>query len=114
MGRGETVLPFDVGLPQAIVEAIAASGERGLSSEELAATFHTTSKLLAMLLRSLTAQFKVRSSRGSLPRQNVGVRYRLSSAKSLPIAARSCTRAFRHEIVSLPGQAHFAHVYASQ
>lgn len=58
-GPGESVLPFDVSLPQGVTEAIVASGERGLSSEEIAATFHLTSKLLSQVLRTLTVQFKV-------------------------------------------------------
>lgn len=61
-GPGECVLPFDVSLQQGILEALVASGARGMSSEELQARFSLSSKLMALVLVPLKAGFRVRRS----------------------------------------------------
>jgi hypothetical protein len=61
-GPGECVLPFDVSLQQGILEALVASGARGMSSEEVQSRFSLSSKLMALVLVSLKAGFKVRRS----------------------------------------------------
>ena len=56
---GEQVLPFDVSLAQGVLEAIAASGDAGISSEALQSRFHLSAKLMAMILVTLKPTFKV-------------------------------------------------------
>jgi hypothetical protein len=65
---------------QGILEAIAASGDRGLSSEELQERFSMTSKLMAKELQVMKAQFRVRRDSSGHTRQS---RSRSSSDRSL-------------------------------
>lgn len=75
-GPGERVLPFEVGVAQGVLEALAAAGAAGLSSEELQSRFHLSAKLMAQLLVTLKPAFKVRSDTESAPAGDAG---RLSS-----------------------------------
>ena len=56
---GEGVLPFEVSLERAILEALAAAGGVGASTEELQGHFCVASKLMGKVLQRLKALFKV-------------------------------------------------------